>query len=55
MTPARLHEIKERATLDARAIKCGYPQRAIPYQGAERVIYDQFYAEAAKAYGVKHK
>ena len=45
--------IKQRAMTDARALQCGYPKRAIPYAGEELKLYEQFYAKAQEAYGVK--
>ena len=52
MTP-ETEAIKRRAMTDARALQCGYPKRAVPYTGEELKIYEQFYAAAQEAYGVK--
>ena len=52
MTPEQ-EKIKERAMTDARALQCGYPKRTAPYQGEDLKLYEQFYAQAAIAYGVK--
>ena len=53
MTPDHIEDIKRRACTDARALQCGYPKRAVPYQGEDLRLYEQFYAQAAIAYGVK--
>ena len=53
MTPAQTEEIKRRAMTDARALQCGYPKRDIPYSGESLKLYEQFYAKAQEAYGVK--
>lgn len=52
MTP-EIEKIKQRAMTDARALQCGYPKRAVPYTGESLKLYEQFYAQAAAAYGVK--
>lgn len=52
MTP-ETEAIKRRAMTDARALQCGYPKRAVPYTGDALKLYEQFYAQAQAAYGVK--
>ena len=52
MTP-ETEAIKRRAMTDARALQCGYPKRAVPYTGDDLKLYEQFYAQAQAAYGVK--
>lgn len=52
MTP-ETEAIKRRAMTDARALQCGYPKRTVPYTGEELKLYEQFYAAAQAAYGVK--